>query len=69
VIVTVGTSAAETGRAHAARMRNAMIIPERRDSRNSVGFFGIFLLFETDDNGIVMLETPDRFKTGIGSTR
>jgi hypothetical protein len=69
VIVTVGTSAAETGRTHAVRMSTAMSKPELRDSRNDAGFFGIFLFFETDDKGIVMHETPNRFKTGIGSIR
>jgi hypothetical protein len=61
VIVTVGTSAADTGNAHAASKSTAMSTPDRKDFRKSGGVFGIFPFFETDDNGIVIGETPNRF--------
>jgi len=41
-------------------MRRAMSTPDLIDFRMSGDVFGILLFFEMDDNGIVIIETPNR---------
>jgi hypothetical protein len=69
VIVTVGASAAVAGRIQVASIRTTMNTLKRRAFWTHAGCFGIFLMVETDDNSIVMHETPNRLNAGISTTR